>query len=113
MINREIIRIKIVQLTYAYYQNGNKNLDAAEKELLFSLSKAYDLYNYMLALIVAVTHEARKHLDVEMARAQREKQRLRHRSSLSIVLRCSLKRTKCYVLLWIRRKRLGTANRNS
>ena len=27
MINREIIRIKIVQLTYAYYQNGNKNID--------------------------------------------------------------------------------------
>ena len=45
MINREIIRIKIVQLTYAYYQNGNKNIDTAEKELFFSLSKAYDLYN--------------------------------------------------------------------
>ena len=29
MINREIIRIKIVQLTYAYYQNGNKNIDTA------------------------------------------------------------------------------------
>ena len=42
MINREIIRIKIVQLTYAYYQNGNKNIDSAEKELFFSLSKAYD-----------------------------------------------------------------------
>ena len=44
MINRQIIRNKIVQLTYAYYQNGNKNIDAAEKELFFSLSKAYDLY---------------------------------------------------------------------
>ena len=51
MINREIIRIKIVQLTYAYYQNGNKNIDTAEKELFFSLSKAYDLYNYMLAVL--------------------------------------------------------------
>ena len=28
MINREIIRIKIVQLTYAYYQNGNKNIES-------------------------------------------------------------------------------------
>ena len=27
MINREIIRSKIVQLTYAYYQNGSKNID--------------------------------------------------------------------------------------
>ena len=73
MINREIIRIKIVQLTYAYYQNGNKNIDSAEKELFFSLSKAYDLYNYLLALMVAVTKEAEKRLDVAQARAKREK----------------------------------------
>lgn len=72
MINREIIRIKIIQLTYAYYQNGNKNIDSAEKELFFSLSKAYDLYNYLLALIVAVTKEARRHYDVALARAKRE-----------------------------------------
>jgi len=72
MINREIIRIKIVQLTYAYYQNGNKNIDAAEKELFFSLSKAYDLYNYLLALMVAVTREARRRLEIVQARAERE-----------------------------------------
>ena len=72
MINREIIRIKIVQLTYAYYQNGNKNIDTAEKELFFSLSKAYDLYNYLLSLIVAVTKEARRRLEIEQTRAQRE-----------------------------------------
>ena len=72
MINRDLIRRKIVQLTYAYYQNGNRNMDNAEKELMFSLSKAYDLYNYMLQFIVAVTQEARKRYDVEVARAQRE-----------------------------------------
>ena len=72
MINRELIRIKVVQLTYAYYQNGSKNIDAAEKELIFSLSKAYDLYNYLLALIVGITHESRRHLEVAQSRAQRE-----------------------------------------
>ena len=72
MINREIIRIKIVQLTYAYYQNGNKNIDSAEKELFFSLSKAYDLYNYLLGLIVAVTKEAEKRYEVALSRAKRE-----------------------------------------
>ncbi len=72
MINREIIRTKVVQLTYAYYQNGNKNIETAEKELIFSLSKAYDLYNYLLALIVAITKEARRHLEVAQSRAQRE-----------------------------------------
>ena len=72
MINRELIRIKVVQLTYAYYQNGSKNIESAEKELMFSLSKAYDLYNYLLALIVGITHESRRHLEVAQSRAQRE-----------------------------------------
>ena len=72
MINRELIRIKVVQLTYAYYQNGSKNIDAAEKELIFSLSKAYDLYNYLLSLIVGITRESRRFLEVAQARAKRE-----------------------------------------
>ena len=72
MINRDLIRRKIVQLTYAYYQNSNHNIDNAEKELLFALSKSYDLYNYMLQLIVALTQEAQKRYEVEVARAQRE-----------------------------------------
>ena len=72
MINREIIRIKIVQLTYAYYQNGNKNIDTAEKELFFSLSKAYDLYNMLLALMVAVAKEAKRRLEIAENRARRE-----------------------------------------
>ena len=63
MINRVLIRIKIIQIVYAYYQNGSKNLDAAEKELLFSLSKAYDLYNYLLMLMVAVANYAQRKLD--------------------------------------------------
>lgn len=73
MINREIIRNKVVQLTYAYYQNGSKNIETAEKELFFSLAKAYDLYNYLLDLMVAITREARKYLEVEQTRARREK----------------------------------------
>ena len=72
MINREIIRIKIVQLTYAYYQNGNKNIDTAEKELYFSLSKAYDLYNFMLSIIIALTKEGRRHVEVAQSKATRE-----------------------------------------
>lgn len=72
MINRDIIRTKVVQLTYAYYQNGNKNIDTAEKELFFSLSKAYDLYNYLLVLIVAISREARRRLEIEQNKARRE-----------------------------------------
>jgi transcription antitermination factor nusB len=38
-------------------------LDTAEKELFFSLSKAYDLYNYLLLLMVEVTKQANKRLN--------------------------------------------------
>lgn len=72
MINRDLIRIKIVQLVYAYYQNGNRNIENAEKELLFSLSKSYDLYNFLLALIVATIREMRHRNDIATNRAKRE-----------------------------------------
>ncbi|MFA6838329.1 MAG: transcription antitermination factor NusB, partial [Dysgonamonadaceae bacterium] len=42
MINRNLIRIKVVQMVYSWYQNTNKDLTKAEKELLFSLQKSYD-----------------------------------------------------------------------
>ena len=58
MINRVLIRIKIVQIIYAYYQNGGKNLETAEKELFFSISKAFDLYNYLLLLMIELTNYA-------------------------------------------------------
>ena len=51
MINRDLIRIKVVQLVYSYYQNPDKSMASVEKELLFSLSKSYDMYRYLLMLI--------------------------------------------------------------
>jgi len=39
MVNRDLIRIKVVQLTYAYYQNGERNIDKAEKEVKKEVEK--------------------------------------------------------------------------
>lgn len=55
MINRILIRTRIVQIVYAWYQNTNKDLRTAEKELLFGLQKSYDLYYYLLLLMVELT----------------------------------------------------------
>ena len=63
MINRVLIRLKVIQVIYAYYQNGGKNVEAAEKELFYSLSKAYDLYRYLLLLMVEVTRFADRRID--------------------------------------------------
>jgi len=71
MINRELIRIKVVQLVYAYYNNEGKTLEAAEKEFLFSLDKAYELYHTLLLLMVSITHIARRSVEVQQSRASR------------------------------------------
>lgn len=55
MINRNLIRIRIVQIVYAWYQNSNNNLKNAEKELLQGFQKSYDLYFYLLLLMVKIT----------------------------------------------------------
>lgn len=55
MINRNLIRIRVVQIVYAWYQNTNKDLRNAEKELMFGLQKSYDLYFYLLLLMVELT----------------------------------------------------------
>lgn len=63
MINRILIRIKVLQIIYAYYQNGNKDLKTAENELLFSLQKSYDLYHYFLLLLIDVTNLQERIID--------------------------------------------------
>ena len=55
MINRVLIRIKVLQIVYAFYQKGSDDLKVAENELLLSLRRSYDLYHYFLLLIVDIT----------------------------------------------------------
>ena len=55
MINRILIRIRVIQIVYAWYQNRNKDLNQVERELLLGLQKSYDLYFYLLLLMVEIT----------------------------------------------------------
>lgn len=64
MINRVLIRSKVLQLVYSYCLNNNKSLENLEKELDYSLAKAYDLYNYLLLLMPAVTRYAHKKIEL-------------------------------------------------
>lgn len=63
MINRALIRIKVVQILFAYYQNTDRSLGAILKELSFSLDKAYELYNYLLLLLVNLKDTAQARID--------------------------------------------------
>ena len=70
MINRVLIRIKVIQVIYAYYKNSGKSIKAAEDEVFFSLSKAYDLYKFLLLLIAAVTHYASDRIAFNMKKVR-------------------------------------------
>ena len=61
MINRILIRIRVIQIVYAWYQNRDKDLRQVERELLLGLQKSYDLYYYLLKLMIEITdlHEKR------------------------------------------------------
>ena len=71
MINRELIRLKVVQLVYAYYRNEGKTAELAEKELEFSLDKAYELYEYLLTLLVEMRKLAERRDETARARSKR------------------------------------------
>jgi len=63
MINRVLIRIKVLQIVFAYYQKENRDLQIAENELHLSLRRTYDLYYYFFQLIVELTHLQKQHIE--------------------------------------------------
>ncbi|MBO4724074.1 MAG: transcription antitermination protein NusB [Bacteroidaceae bacterium] len=67
MINRVLIRLKVVQVIYAYYQNGGQKTADADRELAQSIDSAYSLYKTLLFIPVAWARQIRK----SVARQQR------------------------------------------
>ena len=63
--------MKLVQVLYSYLQKGIYRPDVAEKELLLSLDKAYDLYNYMLLLMVEIGRMSVRMLEMRESRSKK------------------------------------------
>jgi len=66
MISRRVIRIKVLQILYSYSLSKGQALSAAESELFFSFQKTYELYHYLLLLLVDVSHYARTRIEHNM-----------------------------------------------
>lgn len=50
MLNRRILRVKVMQALYAFFQSPERNLENAEKSLWLSIDRVYELYLYFLQL---------------------------------------------------------------
>lgn len=68
MLNRRILRIKAFKVLYSYAENPAMTLKEAQAQLEMSCKSTRSLYLFMLAIIPALTEEARTR--IEAARAK-------------------------------------------
>tara|TARA_B100000795_G_scaffold198261_1_gene152131 strand:- start:5360 stop:6301 length:942 start_codon:yes stop_codon:yes gene_type:complete len=58
MLNRRHIRIKVLQILYAFFHSESEELTKSERDLNNSLEKAHSLYVHLLLLLVAIKKQA-------------------------------------------------------
>lgn len=63
MISRRLLRIKALMALYAFNRREDGNLAQAETELRFSIEKTYDLYHYLLLLVLELADIAGEKID--------------------------------------------------
>lgn len=63
MINRELLRTKVVQTLYSYHKGNTATHLMAEKELFHNIERTYDLYFQLLQLSVEITNYAAARID--------------------------------------------------
>ena len=64
MVSRRLVRIKIIKALYSHFNCGDKTISASEKDLLLSIEKTYDLYHYLMQLLVEVADYAQNRIDI-------------------------------------------------
>lgn len=69
MINRTLVRTKVIQTLYAYYKVEGKSPLTARKELLKSFSDTYSLYMLMLSFADELTSFAEAQIEANKAKA--------------------------------------------
>ncbi|HKI89971.1 MAG TPA: hypothetical protein VKA38_13155, partial [Draconibacterium sp.] len=70
MISRRIIRTKVLQVLYAYSASPEKSISNTEKELFFCIQKSYDLYHYLLTLVIEITDYAENRIEIRRNKHQ-------------------------------------------
>ena len=64
MLSRRLLRTKVVKAVYAHTQCEGLTVQGAERNLVASIDKAYDLYFHLLALIPAIAEYASERIRI-------------------------------------------------
>ena len=70
MINRTMVRTRVIQTLFAYYKAPGKTLLTARKELRKSFADTYDLYFVLLDFVNELTAYAQRQIEEQTARAR-------------------------------------------
>ncbi len=63
MISRRLLRIKALMALYAFNRRDDNDLEHAETELMFSINKTYELYHYLILLVLEIADIAVEKID--------------------------------------------------
>jgi len=64
MFSRRLLRIKVLQILYGFHKAEGKTYVQSEKELIFSINKSYELYHYLMLLLVDVVDHATSRIEI-------------------------------------------------
>ena len=66
MISRRLLRIKALMALYAFNRREDDDLKRGETELMFSISKTYELYHLILQLILDISDVAAEKINLAL-----------------------------------------------
>lgn len=68
MISRRLLRIKVLKALYSHYLSDGSSLVVAQKNMMFSVNKSYDLYHLLLTVITDVRSYAQEVIDTRKSK---------------------------------------------
>jgi N utilization substance protein B len=60
----------VLQMLYAYYSSEEKSISKTEKDLFFCIDKSYDLYHYLMALVIEIADYAENRIEIKKNKLQ-------------------------------------------
>jgi len=112
MISRRIIRTKVLQVLYAYYSSTEKSLNNTEKELFFCIQKTYDLYHYLLYLVIEIADYAEQRIEIRKNKHQPTNEDLNPNTKFINNIMIHKLRENRQLNAYLNQKKLSWANNN-
>ena len=69
MLNRRFLRVKVLQALYGFHSGSYDDLQKGEKEMMKSIDRVFELYVYVMDLLIEIWEIARS--DIELAKQKR------------------------------------------